>query len=57
MKKRVLIAGVTGFVGNHLSGLLVSKKAKYEACGIIRERSSLEKIGHNANSLRLIIAI
>ena len=54
MKKRVLITGVTGFVGSHLLDLLVSKKAEYESYGIIRERSSLEKIGHNVNSLRLI---
>lgn len=54
MKKRVLITGVTGFVGSHLLDLLVSKKAKYELYGIIRERSSLAKIGHNVNSLRLI---
>ncbi len=54
MKKRVLITGVSGFVGSHLLDLLVSKKAKYELYGIVRERSSLERIRHNANSIELI---
>ncbi len=54
MKKQVLITGVGGFVGSHLLDLLVSKKANYELYGIIRGRSSLEKIGHNVNSLRMI---
>ncbi|HEC65487.1 MAG TPA: SDR family oxidoreductase [bacterium] len=53
MKKRVLITGVTGFAGSHLLDLLVSK-AKYELYGIIRERSSLERIDHNVHSLSLI---
>lgn len=53
-KKRVLITGVSGFVGSHLLDLFVSEKARYELYGIIRERSSLEKICHNADSLKLI---
>ena len=54
MMKRVLITGVSGFVGSHLLDLLVTKKTDYELYGIVRERSSLEKIKHNVDSIRLI---
>lgn len=53
-KGRVLITGVCGFVGSHLLDLLVREKLKYELYGIIRERSSLKKICHNVDSLKLI---
>jgi GDP-4-dehydro-6-deoxy-D-mannose reductase len=54
MKKRVLITGVSGFVGSHLLDLLASKKAIYELYGIVRERSPLENIRHNLDSIKLI---
>jgi len=47
MKTRVLITGVSGFVGSHLVDLLVRKRDVYDLYGIVRERSSLDKIaGH-----------
>jgi GDP-4-dehydro-6-deoxy-D-mannose reductase len=54
MKKRVLITGVSGFVGSHLLDLLASKEAIYELYGIVRERSPLENIRHNLDSIKLI---
>jgi len=54
MSKRILITGVSGFVGSHLLDLLVSNKVDFELYGIIRERSSLEKIRHNVDSIELI---
>jgi GDP-4-dehydro-6-deoxy-D-mannose reductase len=54
MKKRVLITGVSGFVGSHLLDLLASKKAIYELYGIVRERSPLENISQNLDSIKLI---
>ncbi len=40
--KRVLITGITGFVGSHLAELLLAKK--FEVHGIIRWRSKTENI-------------
>ena len=54
MKKRVLITGVSGFTGSHLLDLFVSRKPAYELYGIVRERSSLEKIRHNVDSIKLL---
>ena len=54
MKKRILITGVAGFAGSHLLDLLVTGKSTYELFGIVRERSSLEKIQDSLDSIRLI---
>jgi len=54
MKKRVLITGVSGFAGSHLLDLLVSRKSTYELYGIVRERSSLVRIRHNLDSIKLL---
>lgn len=54
MKKRVLITGVSGFVGSHLLDLLARRKTIYELYGIVRERSPLENIRHNLDSIKLI---
>jgi len=54
MKKRILITGVSGFVGSHLLDWLVSKKSIYELYGIVRERSPLENISQNLDSIKLI---
>ena len=52
--KRVLITGITGFVGSHLADLLLSKN--YEVYGIVRWRSNLENITHIKDSLKLVEA-
>ena len=54
MKKRVLITGVSGFAGSHLLDLLLSRAQIYELYGIVRERSSLDNIRHNLNSIKLL---
>lgn len=54
MKNRVLITGVSAFVGSHLLDLLISRGGKYDLYGIVRERSSLERIEHNLSSIELI---
>ncbi len=54
MSKRILITGVSGFTGSHLLDLLVSRKSTYEIYGIVRERSSLERIRHNLDSVKLL---
>ena len=54
MKKRVLITGVSGFVGSHLLELLAGKTASYELYGLVRERSSLEKIRPHLDAIKLI---
>jgi len=54
MIKRILITGVSGFTGSHLLDLLVSRKTTYELYGIVRERTSLDRIQHNIESVNLI---
>lgn len=51
MSKRALITGITGFVGSHLSELLL--KEGYEVFGTTRPRSKAENIDHILNKLRL----
>lgn len=52
--KKILITGITGFVGSHLLDLLAKKKTKYKLYGIVREKSSLAKIEHSLNAVELI---
>ena len=52
--KKVLITGVTGFVGSHLLDLLARNKTEYKLYGIIREKSSLSKIKHSLDAIELI---
>lgn len=52
--KRVLITGITGFVGSHLAELLLSKE--YEVYGIERPRSKDENITHIRDKLKLFEA-
>jgi len=51
--KRVLITGITGFVGSHLADLLL-KKGGMEVYGLKRWRSSKENIRHILNDIKLI---
>jgi len=49
---RVLITGITGFVGSHLAEYALTKGA--EVCGSIRWRSKTENIEHLRSQIRLI---
>lgn len=53
MKKRVLITGISGFVGSYLAEYLISKKA-YLISGTYLSNSSLQNIKHIENKLHLI---
>ena len=50
---RVLITGITGFVGSHLAEYLLQKKG-IEVYGIERWRSKTENIDHIKDKLRII---
>lgn len=53
-KSKILITGITGFVGSHLLDyLLENKKEDCEIYGIIRENESLERIIHNLSNTQL----
>ncbi len=52
MKQRILITGLTGFVGSHLAEFLLGKSS-YEVYGILRWRSKLENIAHIKRGLHL----
>lgn len=49
---RVLITGITGFVGSHLAEFLLSRKG-IDVYGIVRWRSKTENIEHIKSRLRL----
>ncbi len=49
---KVLITGITGFVGSHLTEYLLSKE--YEVCGAVRRRSRTEYIDGIKDELNLI---
>ncbi len=51
---RALITGITGFVGSHLSELLLSKGI--EVYGTVRHRSNLSNIKHILKDIKLIEA-
>jgi GDP-mannose 4,6-dehydratase len=50
MKKRVLITGVTGMVGSHLTDYLL-KKTDWEIYGLCRWRSPLDNVEHLLDSV------
>ena len=52
--KKVLITGVTGFAGSHLSELLLSKG--FEVHGLYRWRSRMDNINHIKDKLNLVYA-
>jgi GDP-4-dehydro-6-deoxy-D-mannose reductase len=52
--KRVLVTGITGFVGSHLAELLL--REGYEVYGTARHRSKLDNIEHIQNKLYIMTA-
>jgi GDP-4-dehydro-6-deoxy-D-mannose reductase len=54
MSKRVLITGITGFVGSHLADYILAKHPDASISGILRWRSRTENILHLRDRLRLI---
>lgn len=52
MKKKVLITGISGFVGKHLTEYLLSKNDS-EIFGTYRSESGLSKLDKHKNSIRL----
>ncbi|HUS52027.1 MAG TPA: GDP-mannose 4,6-dehydratase [Candidatus Bathyarchaeia archaeon] len=52
--KKVLITGITGFVGSHLSEFLL--KSNYQVFGTARPRSKTENIDHLRSKIRLFDA-
>ena len=53
--KKVLITGITGFVGSHLTELLLAKKG-YEVFGTARPRSNKENINHLQRKIKIFSA-
>ncbi len=55
MKKirRVLITGITGFVGSHLADYLLDKHPKIKIFGLLRWRSPKDNIIHILDKVRL----
>lgn len=50
--KKVLITGVTGFVGNHLAAHLLSQNS-YDVVGTYRSENSLDSLGNNKDKIKL----
>ncbi|MBN1263179.1 MAG: GDP-mannose 4,6-dehydratase [Candidatus Pacebacteria bacterium] len=53
--KKVLITGITGFVGSHLAELLLEEK-NFEIVGTARHRSNQENINHLRNKITIFSA-
>ncbi|HUW21807.1 MAG TPA: GDP-mannose 4,6-dehydratase [Candidatus Bathyarchaeia archaeon] len=53
--KKVLITGITGFVGSHLAELLLSKN-DYQVFGTARPRSNTENISHLLDKIKIFSA-
>lgn len=43
---RVLITGITGFVGSHLADYVLANHPKVEICGLVRWRSPMDNLVH-----------
>lgn len=54
MSKRVLITGITGFVGSHLADYILAEHPDVSISGIMRWRSRTENILHLRDRLELI---
>lgn len=52
-KKKVLITGITGFVGSHLADMYL-QMPEYEVVGIVRRRSNREFIQHFEHSITVV---
>lgn len=53
-KKRILITGITGFVGSHLADYLIENEKNIEVHGTVRYHlSRLDHIRHNLNKLKI----
>ena len=50
---RVLITGITGFVGSHLADYILEKHPEVELFGIYRWRSRTENIDHSRNQFQI----
>ena len=53
---RILITGITGFVGSHLAEYILNIKEKHEVYGICRWRSSRENLAKIYNKISLLEA-
>ncbi|HAR36963.1 MAG TPA: hypothetical protein DCR87_08740 [Acidobacteria bacterium] len=51
---RILITGISGFIGSHLADYLSQNLQQVEICGLVRPRSSLENLAKIADRLRLL---
>jgi len=54
MKKRILITGITGFVGSHLTEYLLKHRPGVQIFGLKRYRSDLSNISHLLPSISLL---
>lgn len=50
---KVLITGINGFVGSHLSDLILSHHNEYEVHGITKKDSDLQNIKHSINKINM----
>ena len=51
--KKVLITGITGFVGSHLADYLIEKYPKVKIIGLARWRSPTDNINHILDKITL----
>jgi nucleoside-diphosphate-sugar epimerase len=51
---KVLITGITGFAGSHMTDFLLKEKPEVEIFGIYRRRSRLEHLEHVLDRLHMI---
>ncbi len=51
--KKILITGITGFVGSHLADYILANHSEYELHGLVRWRSPMDNISHIQDQLVL----
>jgi len=54
MAERILITGITGFVGSHLADFLVRERPSAQLFGLKRRRSALDYVRHLRDAVTLI---